>query len=435
MKDKRNKQKVKTENIQFSFTSKRLTMFSGLAPLFKFFDKIELIEELDNHFHTPMTNATKYKNSQLMLAVITASLCGISHLSNIAIFTGDILAKCLLGLPNAINKDVISTRFKKLGEAGARRLEELNGKRIYRQLNKLALKRLVLDADSTVKVVYGNQGGASKGYNPHKKGAKSYHPLLLFVSDIKCVVNTWFRPGSSYTSNGIVGFLKQSSCYLNKAEHVFFRADSGFFSDHLFKWLEKHKWDYLIKAKFKGLKALLEKQQWQPAHGHAGFWVCEFSHQCQKWKKPRQFKAVRWVDTYVQKTFFDQIEWAPVYKYACYCTDQDDMGAWDAHECYKQRSTSENWIEQVKNQLLAGMTLTNDFWANDILWQLSVLAYNLSVLIRLQDEQLHRQEHRTFLNWFIRVPAELVGSRKPQLRLYEQYLFKEQWLTFAEHVI
>lgn len=47
------------------------------------------------------------------------------------------------------------------------------------------------------------------------------------------------------------------------------------------------------------------------------------------------------------------------------------------------------------------MTLTDDFWANDILWQLSVLAYNLSIMMRQKDDQLHRQEHRTFRNWFV----------------------------------
>ena len=433
MKSKRKKQRVKLENIDYSFTGNNLTMFSGLAPLFKFFDKIRLHDELDKHFQTSMSNATKHKSSQLMLSVIAASLCGVSHLSNISIFTADILVKALLGLPNGINKDVISTRFKALGENGARQLEELNGRRLYRQLKGLDLKRQVLDADSTVKTVYGHQGGAAVGYDPHKKGAKSYHPLLLFLSDAKWVINTWFRSGSAYTSNGIVDFLKQSSTYLTESEHVFFRADSGFFSGLLFDWLEEKGWDYLVKVKLKGLKELLAKQQWRPIEGPSKVWVCEFSHQCQKWEKPRQFKAVRRIDKYEKKTFFGKTEWAPVYKYACYCTNLN-LDAWATHECYKQRSTSENWIEQVKNHLLAGMTLTNDFWANDILWQLSVLAYNLSVMVRQNDIQLHRQEHNTFRNWFIRVPAEFYGSRKPKLRLYKYYLFKEQWLTFADSI-
>lgn len=48
------------------------------------------------------------------------------------------------------------------------------------------------------------------------------------------------------------------------------------------------------------------------------------------------------------------------------------------HGLYKERAESENWIEQTENQLHASQTLTDDFSANDILWQLAVLSYNLS---------------------------------------------------------
>lgn len=433
MKSKRKNQRIQSKNIAYSFTSKRLTLYSGLAPFFKFFDTIGLVDEFEKQFETPSSNALKYKTSQLMLSIISASLCGIAHLNNVATFTADVLVKSLLGLPHGINKDVISTRFKALGESGARLLEELNGQRLSQQLKGLALNHIILDADSTVKTVYGNQQGASVGYNPHKKGAKSYHPLLLFLSETKWVVNSWFRPGSTYTSNGIVDFLKQSAARLPEDARIFFRADSGFFSGALFDWLEAMGWDYLVKVKLKGLKELLAKQQWTDVKDHPELWVCEFMYQCADWKKARPFKAVRWIDTYKRVSFMGEPEWIPIYKYACYCTNRD-IDTWAAHECYKKRSTSENWIEQVKNQLLAGMTLTHDFWANDILWQLSVMAYNLSVMIRQHDAKLHRQEHTTFRNWFIRVPAEFFGSRKAQLRLYEYYLFKEQWLSFAESI-
>lgn len=58
------------------------------------------------------------------------------------------------------------------------------------------------------------------------------------------------------------------------------------------------------------------------------------------------------------------------------------MTAIGLHELYNQRSTSETWIEQVKGHTIPGSTLTEDFWTNDILWQLSVLAYNISVMMR-----------------------------------------------------
>lgn len=79
------------------------------------------------------------------------------------------------------------------------------------------------------------QEGAAKGFNTTKKGARSYHPLLVFVSEMKLLYHTWFRTGSAYTSNVIVDFLKEVKASLPATiKKVFFRADSGFFSGNLF---------------------------------------------------------------------------------------------------------------------------------------------------------------------------------------------------------
>lgn len=55
-----------------------------------------------------------------------------------------------------------------------------------------------------------------------------------------------------------------------------------------------------------------------------------------------------------------------------------------------------------------GATLTDNFWANDILWQLKVLAYNLSVMIQ-KKSKFKKQEHRTFIDWFIAVPDKITS--------------------------
>lgn len=55
-----------------------------------------------------------------------------------------------------------------------------------------------------------------------------------------------------------------------------------------------------------------------------------------------------------------------IYEYACYCSTLT-VDLLKLHELYKQRPTSETWTEQVKNQLLAAATLTDDFHTNDIL--------------------------------------------------------------------
>ncbi len=73
--------------------------------------------------------------------------------------------------------------------------------------DKKSQSSVTLDIDSTVRGVYGKQEGAEKGFNSIKKGQRSYHPLLTFVSE---------------TNERLALMPRQ-------IKKVFLRADSGFF--------------------------------------------------------------------------------------------------------------------------------------------------------------------------------------------------------------
>lgn len=426
----------KSETLVHSFTGKQITAYAGLSPVVQCINsKFKLGEKLNSLFPTTMHNATKFTTAQAMLAVLLASFAGVHRLSRIAVFSHDAVVQRLLGLKQGLNKDVISSRFKKLGQAGAICLHEFGLEFNRTWLAKTKSQSLTLDVDSTVKTVYGKQGGAAKGFNSQKKGAWSYHPLLAFYSEKKLLLNSWFRTGSAYTSNGICDFVKQTAAILPAGlSSVFFRADSGFFNGKLFDLLDELQWSYLIKVKLKGLKKLLEQQAWTLDAANCNVAWCEFEYKAKSWQKSRKLKAIRTLKGYKSVEYFGEIQLLPDYDYACYCTTLDGT-AIDVHEVYKQRSTSETWIEQVKTQLLAGATLTNNFDANDILWQLSVLAYNLSVTLRSVENRTWREEHGTFRDWFIRVPALVVRSgRRVLLRVYEHYIFKERWQSFESRL-
>jgi len=405
------KQKTQTKNITFrmkntkkklisqskivkaSFTGSNITKYAGLNTVAKYMNQQNIVRTLSLSFPTVWHNATKFGVNQILTAVTMACINGISRICKIASFSGDGLVKGLLKLDKAINESSISTVLKNLEESGARKLQTcLPDRQVLlltknsRWLRESGLESITLDADSprkislrlskailrgeTVKSICGNQEGAEKGFNTTKKGAKSYHPLLVFVSEMKLLYHTWFRTGSAYTANGIVDFLKEVKSSLPKnIEKVFFRADSGFFSGGLFDLLESFNWDYLVKVKLKNLEKLLQLQTWLEIKGKKDIAICVFSYTAKGWSKPRMLKAMRSVKEYVQVSYLGQKQIVPVYQYVCYASSYD-MSATELHELYKQRSTSETWIEQVKGHTMAGSTLTDDFWANDILWQL-----------------------------------------------------------------
>ena len=434
MKNSKKNSRFKGQNVQHSFTGKQVTAYAGLSPLMRRINQVFRLGQTFNElFPTVMHNATKFTTAEAMMAVVLACFSGVKGLKNIGVFTHDALVLRLLGLQKGLNKDVIATRFKALGQAGAVKLHEYGLSFTKSWLKKYSPSSMTLDCDSTVKTVYGKQEGAAKGYNSEKKGARSYHPLLAFSSELKLVVNSWFRTGSAYTSNGICEFVKQVKASLPATiEHVFFRADSGFFNGALFDLLEELKWSYLVKVKLKGLKKLLESQTWTELQENTAVAFCEFEYQAKSWKKARKLRAIRSLKGYKKVDYFGQPAYIPLYDYACYCSDLPGT-AIELHKKYKQRATSETWIEQVKSQLLAGSTLTDDFHANDILWQLSVQAYNLSVMLRQKAKAIWRQEHETFRNWFIHVPALVVrGGHKVTMKIYEHYLYKERWKNFGD---
>ena len=223
----------------------------------KLLQEMTTAKNISTSFPTEWHNATKFGMNHILMAITLASISGISRICKIAAFSGDGLVKTLLKLDNAINENAISAVLKGLGQAGARKLQMLLLSKNADWLVKSGLKSIMLDADSTVKSVYGNQQGAAKGFNPTKKGAKSYHSLLVFVSEMKLLL----RAGSAFTANGIVDFLKEVEISLKKnTTKVFFRADSGFFSGELFDLLEFFGWDYLVKVKLKNLAVLLIKR-------------------------------------------------------------------------------------------------------------------------------------------------------------------------------
>jgi len=414
--------------VKSSFTGSNITKYSGLNTVAKYMNRQNIVKIFGNSFPTVWYNATKFGVNQVLMAITLASISGINRINRIAAFSGDGLVKALLRLDKAINENAISATLKNLGQSGARKLQMLLLSKNARWVRESGLESITLDADSTVKSVCGNQEGAEKGFNTTKKGAKSYHPLLVFVSEMKLLYHTWFRTGSAYTANGVVEFLKEVQSSLPRnVRKVFFRADSGFFSGNLFDLLESFFWDYLVKVKLKNLDNLLKAQTWVDIEGLRDVAVCEFSYRAKSWQRSRTLKAMRSVKEYVEVSYLGEKTIVPVYQYVCYVSSYD-MDAIELHELYKQRSTSETWIEQVKGHTLAGSTLTDDFWANDILWQLSVLAYNISVMMRQKKNKFKRQEHRTFVDWFIVVPAKITRSgHQTEIKMYENHFYKADW--------
>ena len=312
MRGKGNKKEMEiiTGRVENNFTNERLTHYAGLGVAWDYVRSKGLLVLLNKVFPTIKYNSTKFSKVQLLLSIVLSHLSGIHRLSRIEIFTGDPLVRHLLGLKSKIEDSTIKDKLLKLGEGGAILLQEGLFSITRKWLCKSNLSRITIDCDSTVSTVYGKQEGAERGYNPHKKGALSYHPLLCYCSEMKLLINSWFRTGSAYTSNGICEFLKQTLAVLPPhIKQIFFRADSGFFNGELFDLLEEGSHQYLVKVKLKNLTDWLKKQDWIKLNPKES--ICEFEYRAKDWKVSRRLKAIRILTGFELYEVFGELHRAP----------------------------------------------------------------------------------------------------------------------------
>lgn len=420
-----------------------LTTQAGLIPVAQFLRKHNVSSLIEKTLKHERGASALYDAVDGICLTIVAIMGGARAMTGIVTVWSDSVLRRIAGWSSIPDDSSLGRLFKSFTMRHVSEMETLNHAlrtRIWRYALRHgrdlvgARRYLAIDVDSTVKTLYGRQEGAAKGYNPHKKGAFSYHPLLAFCTDTKEILQGWLRDGSSYTSNGIVEFTKQLLANLPKTTRIFFRADSGFFVGELLDLLEQFSHDYLIKVKLKNLTSLLAGQQWVATPGRPDWEQCEFWHQCGTWSKSRQFVALRQEqapEPTCQPTLFE----VKKYDYFCYVVSKLDDFPWATHKRYGKRATSETWIEEAKNQMALTAIKTNSFDANSALFQCAILAYNAQRWMALcsGDQLLRRWEPATLRAFIIRVGGLLrTGSRQWKLQVPETMLYQAQWDAWVD---
>jgi hypothetical protein len=413
---------------------KNITSYSGLSVAANFCENTSFFEKLPEVLKESKSNASKFTKEQVVKSILYASLCGLNRASNISKFTADPLVKEVLNLDKNINPNALRKRLDEicLDKENVNIIKEIEQNNTF-FLEKSGLTEMTLDVDSTVFSVFGNQENAKKGYNPKKRGANSYHPLLAFCAEQQLLYRTKMRPGNAYTSDGIVEMLTEIRQSLPKnIQKVFFRADSGFFDGKTFDALEAEdwQWDYLVKVKLKNIERFYNKCEWTKHSPTVS--ITSFKHKPKNWNKARTFKVIRTQTCTEKYDFMGTKSEVPNYVYSCYLSSYVEKNAIELHDLYKQRAVSETWIEQVKSQLNAGKTLTESYEVNALLWQLSCFAYNLSKQFRAESPKVFREEHRSFLDWFIKIPGIVcVQDSEVLIISAKDYLYRERWERFA----
>jgi hypothetical protein len=236
---------------------------------------------------------------------------------------------------------------------------------------------LILDLDSTVETVYGDQSGAAKGTNPHKPGRKSYHPLLAFEGQSRLNLNAVLRPGNTHSSTDAADFLRQTFRLLDEHKVKYARFDKGFGGEDFYSLWEQHHIGYVGKLKWtqRLAKEVGACRYWTRYVDEE--WIIEgicLIYQATSWNKARRVAIIRKAQVFEEgqgRIVFDSdwqyeamvtnLEWEPI----------------DLWRFYNQRCCMENYIKEAKNGFSIDRIATGDFKANGLDLLIKLLAYNL----------------------------------------------------------
>jgi hypothetical protein len=284
--------------------------------------------------------------------------------------------------------------------------------------------RLVVDVDSFVGEVYGDQKqGAGYGYT-HKLG---YHPILATRAGTGEVLHIRARKGSANTSRGALRFVEELIPRVARAGATgprLLRADSGFWNVKIMTRLQAAGWTYSIGVRqqthVKTAIASIPEADWQALPDYPETGEAQIAE---------TILGARRLIVRRTRLVGAQAELWPDWRHFAFLTNRIDALELVESE-HRQHAVVELAIRDLKDQALAHFP-SGQFLANAAWTVIAALAHNLlrwTTLIGLPDTVIPTA--RTLRRRLLTVPGRLTRTaRRVTLRMPARWPWHTQFLT------
>jgi Transposase DDE domain group 1 len=300
-------------------------------------------------------------------------LAGHKRYAHITALRADGISPLILGMEKLISEDSLRRSLARIsGEQSQDWLRPQLMDSVQAALNS----PWILDIDTTIKPLFGKQGGAEIGYNPHKPGRPSHALHTYWVGTLRLVLDVVIASGkqhsSKYAGDGLGEILDNLSC---QQQPALVRGDCGFGNEPFIGALEDRNQAYLFKLRqSKGVQRLLARQfarqDWsKPKPADQGWSAVEDTLQLTGWEKARRVVILRRAAkinlALTRKTKEEQIELllpgqdVQLWEYAVLVTNSNYPLEVMA-QLYRDRADAENGFDELKNQWGWGGFTTQD---------------------------------------------------------------------------
>jgi hypothetical protein len=250
-------------------------------------------------------------------------------------------------------------------------LMNLLGEWIDRLRQRMPMKKLVLDMDSSVSETHAHQEGTA--YNGHF-GCTCYHPLSCF-NQFGYVESALLREGNVHSAKDWRMILEPIVARYRKRDipHCF-RGDAAFANPNIYEYLESENFRYAIPLPandvlYREIEHLMTRPVGRPPKAPIVMHH-EFQYQAVAWSRKRRVIA--------------KVEWhrGELLPRVGFIVTNPNWTAKNVVRFYNHRGTAEQWIKEGKNAVKWTRLSCHDFIDNQVRLQLFVLAYNLGDFFR-----------------------------------------------------
>jgi len=410
---------------RIEFSARNLTSNAGLLLLLEHASKNGIFDLIDHDlvFENASTNKIKINHIKTMLC---GNFIGIDKLERLKLLQSDPLVNefaISIKEPETVSRFLGNFSYKT-----TQMLREINFKLFRKLLRKSKLKSITIDIDSSVVNVEGHQEGAVKGYNPKKPGNRCYNLQFAFCDEIKAYLTGYVRSGDTYTANGTAEMIKEIMAHLrDEGLGITFRMDSGYFDEDILETIESFGCTYVIKGKeYPTLVAQVTDPSIVFVTGEEGRETAEITAALNTWDKARRFVVSRVLKDEKDRKQLSFLE-GEEYDYFFFVTNTE-LSSVEVVEFYEKRGNCENYIKEAKYDMAVGHLLLQSFWANEAIFQLMMMAYNLFLLFKIAFAKgtEYRQQIKTFRLKYIFLAGKIIRTaRNVVMKLSENYPYQE----------
>jgi len=203
--------------------------------------------------------------------------------------------------------------------------------------------------------------------------------------------------------------------------------DSGYFDDDIIETIESAGCKYLIKGKeYPTLASQVTDPYISFTKGDEGRETTELVTKLDTLDKDRRFVVSRVLKPEKDRSQLSFLE-GNDFEYFYFVTNTE-VGSEKVVIAYEKRGNAENYIKEAKYDMAVGCLLLKSFWANEAIFQMMMLSYNLFLLFKFDFLGISefRQQIKTFRLKYVFLAGKIIRTaRYVVMKLPAKYPFRD----------